>query len=656
MREITADGEDINPESIFVIKPYDEKYQSEKISTLLASQKLKETYDSIYQNIDNAKDDLFRELSGLAGQGEDSIEEEIENVFDNKPFLDILLEKEKEISVPKNDSFPYHDIQYQTIFNGTVKKFLETKDVKESIKEYIEKYNELIEESPYLKREFNIYHFEKIQSQLEKNNFFNASHSVNLFDGKNKNEYSSSDELKTTLETAKKDILNNAELQSIFDTINKKIKNNDLRNFRDYLLNNQEILSKLADLPKLAKNIWCSYFVEHKALFLDLTKKYKDGQEKIKEILAEAEKETTEWDNVISIFNTRFSQLPFHLEIKNQKDVILREDTPTIEFVFEDKYSKDEKIYKDKEELLKILSRGEQRALYILNIIFEMEARKGEEDETLFVFDDIADSFDYKNKYAIIEYLKYMSEEKNFYMLILTYNFDFFRTVKSRGISSYNQCFIAIKNDSEVTLEKVQYLNNPFTELKKDLKDNKKLISSIPFLRNIIEYTQGKENDDYSKLTSVLHYKNNTEYLTVGCIKEVFKNNIKNINFPEDNLDKKILELVFETADKCLNANEGINLENKIVLSIAIRLKAEQFMKSNIKNKHDREGNQTWKLFKDYEKEFSNKKENIEILKRVILITPENIHINSFMYEPILDMGDIELRELYKKTKEKLKV
>ncbi len=79
-------------------------------------------------------------------------------------------------------------------------------------------------------------------------------------------------------------------------------------------------------------------------------------------------------------------------------------------------------------------------------------------------------------------------------------------------------------------------------------------------------------------------------------------------------------------------------------------------MKSNIKNKDDRGYNQTRRLFEDYEKEFENEKANIEILKRVNLITPENIHINSFMYEPILDMGDIELRELYKTTKDKLKV
>jgi ABC-type lipoprotein export system ATPase subunit len=48
------------------------------------------------------------------------------------------------------------------------------------------------------------------------------------------------------------------------------------------------------------------------------------------------------------------------------------------------------------------------------------------------IIDDIADSFDYKNKYAIIEYLQEIAEDKNFKMLILTHNFDFFRSIQMR--------------------------------------------------------------------------------------------------------------------------------------------------------------------------------------------------------------------------------
>jgi hypothetical protein len=37
----------------------------------------------------------------------------------------------------------------------------------------------------------------------------------------------------------------------------------------------------------------------------------------------------------------------------------------------------------------------------------------------------------------------------------------------------------------------------------------------------------------------------------------------------------------------------------------------------------------------------------VRVVKRVVLMTPENIHLNSFMYEPILDMSDDHLRALY---------
>ncbi len=661
VREILVDGKEISPENIFVIEPYNADYQSEKISTLLANKELKSDYEAIHKDIDKTKIALIKklkQLSGLTGR-KDNIEDVIKDIF-GKSFFDFVIDNEIEKVILNNDSLPFHDVQYQIIFNDKVIAFLNTKDFKTSIKDYIEKYHELIEQSPYLKREFNFYHAENIQKQLATNNFFKAGHSVNLFDGKTKSEYSSEEELKEILESEKKKVLNNEELQKSFEEINKKLTNAELRTFRDYLLENKDILPELVNLEEFKKKIWLAYFVNQKELFLELAKKYKSGQVKIKELIEQAKKEETAWENVVSIFNTRFSHLPFYLKIKNKDDVILKGEVPTVEFVFRDGES--EKVFKDKGELLKILSTGEKRALYILNIIFEVEARKKEEYETLFIIDDIADSFDYKNKYAIIEYLKYMSDTDNFYMIILTHNFDFFRTVQSRGISSYDQCLIAIKNDSEIKLEQAQYLKNPFIkDWKKNLTDAKKLIASIPFVRNIAEYTQGQNNDDYLLLTSVLHYKNNTKDLKVRDIKQAFENNIQGIAFPSENLDAKILDLIFNTADDCLTADEGINLENKIVLSIAIRLKAEQFMKSKITDEQflsdlDNTLNQTWNLLKKYEEEFNNEKDNIEILKRVNLITPENIHINSFMYEPILDMGDWELRDLYKTVKEKLKI
>ena len=41
----------------------------------------------------------------------------------------------------------------------------------------------------------------------------------------------------------------------------------------------------------------------------------------------------------------------------------------------------------------------------------------------------------------------------------------------------------------------------------------------------------------------------------------------------------------------------------------------------------------------------------LETLDRVTLVTPENIHLNSFMYEPIVDMSDEQLKKFWAEVK-----
>src|SRR5215217_5518909 len=99
-----------------------------------------------------------------------------------------------------------------------------------------------------------------------------------------------------------------------------------------------------------------------------------------------------------------------------------------------------------KENLLKILSKGEQRAYFILQFLFEIESRRVSNDTTLLIFDDVADSFDYKNKYAIIEYIRDLHSSEKFKSLILTHNFDFYRTLASR-LGLYKHTYMATRDD-----------------------------------------------------------------------------------------------------------------------------------------------------------------------------------------------------------------
>lgn len=57
---------------------------------------------------------------------------------------------------------------------------------------------------------------------------------------------------------------------------------------------------------------------------------------------------------------------------------------------------------------------------------------------------------------------------------------------------------------------------------------------------------------------------------------------------------------------------------------------------------------QTHRLMQKFKELFSKDAETIKVLNGVSLMTPENIHLNAFMYEPILDMSDSHLKKLYK--------
>jgi hypothetical protein len=59
------------------------------------------------------------------------------------------------------------------------------------------------------------------------------------------------------------------------------------------------------------------------------------------------------------------------------------------------------------------------------------------------------------------------------------------------------------------------------------------------------------------------------------------------------------------------------------------------------------QSHQTQTLLEKFRELFGGDIKAIKTLERVALMTPENIHLNSFMYEPIVDMSDEHLRKLY---------
>ena len=635
-REILDEsGASILKESIFVIEPYVASFESDRISTLLANKQLKTEYDEILKKIDLKKNDfikLLKESSGVKSKIEDIISE----VFTKQPnnFLRALDRVKTEIEEEEDKSLA--EISYISIFNTKVEEFLATADLKNKLEEYTNNYDELLSKSRFFRKGiFNHYQAGEIAKQLKAHGFFKADHSIYLnSEGENKR-VTSEAELEEVIAEEMKEILSDDKLKKSFDAIDSKLKNQDLRTFREFLLTHKNIISQLSNPELFKEKLWKAYFLVHRDTFKILLDEYETGKKRIEEITKEASDEATKWQEVINIFNRRFS-VPFIVSIENKKDVILNSVTPNFSFKFAD--DDGESIPVEHRKLVEILSNGERRALYILNIIFEVEARREAKIPTLFIIDDIADSFDYKNKYAIVEYLHDILLENDFKQIILTHNYDFYRTVWKRFELSGDNYHVS-KTQGKICLIKEDMYRDPFEKWKKSACNPDRsdmLIAMIPFVRNITEFCDFK--DEGAILTSLLHIKDDTDQIKINNLGKIFDKVLKGQSFLSlENPEKSVKELIYEESNKIADADDmGTGLEQKIVLSIGIRLKSEEFLIAKINDPSFVNGlkkNQTAKLIRRFKELFSDDAEeqnNILIVDRVNLMTPENIHLKLF--------------------------
>jgi ABC-type lipoprotein export system ATPase subunit len=653
-KRLILDGESsvINPESIFVIDSYNESYSSEKASLLLVNNTLKEKYISAIKDLEEKNTSLIKKLKQLSGinSKNQSLTEELCQSF-SVPH-DKLFELYETLSRSEKNK-ELSSIIYTSVFNEKTLKFLDDKEVKQRLHEYIDRYNDLISASPVLNRNFNHYNAQQVTKNLSDNGFFKASHFVTIKNGENNIEIKDPIELDKLIREEKSKILKDESLSRSFEQIDKKLSNVELRTFRDYLFDNRELLPKLSDLNKLKKEIWLSYIADNEDLLLDVIKAYEASKDVINEASNQAVAEETQWQKVVHIFNKRF-HVPFKLSIENQSDVILNGKPPHVSFDFSDET---EMVKIEKSALLQVLSQGEKRALYILNLLFEVNARISSNIESLFIVDDIADSFDYKNKYAIIEYFKEICEKPIFKVIFLTHNFDFHRTISGRlGIERENRLVVHKENNSlKLNIEK--YQNNPFVYWKENIKIRKFYIASIPFVRNLCEYCGN--NKEFENLTSLLHSKKDTGNILVSDLERIYKNTLidkSQLVLSEGNRVVKCI--IFEEAeDIYYRRSQNADLESKIIIAIAIRLLAEFFMKIKIDDEiffSSISKNQTIALYRKFIELKPAESEAIALLTQVNLMTPENIHLNSFMFEPILDMSCEHLYALYGSLKQLL--
>ncbi|TQI71096.1 hypothetical protein JM79_2022 [Gramella sp. Hel_I_59] len=647
--ELLNEDSTVNPSDILVINAEDDSFDaSNKISSFLASKELKDEYDNIYQELNDLKVEFIKKLK-IISQSTDC-ETEFINTFsedENSEFFEVLIDQVDNLKT----EYEKYDFRYNDIFDkkGNVKKFLDKNEA--ILDQYVSDYKNIISKSRFFKESttntFGTYQANTIIKSIEDNSFFEAGHKFVLEDG---TEVDNAENLKTIVEEEIQNILSDEKLKKSFEKVDKAIGSNaELRSFKNVIEKNNLILVKLKDYDKFKREVWINYFSEIKEEAEKLANYYKGKKTRLEEIIGESKKEFELWTKIIRTFNSRF-HVPFKVNIVNQEDIILKEETANLTFDYADRGA--EAVKQNRENLLNILSKGEQRAYFILHFLFEIEARKLKPDKNLLIFDDVADSFDYKNKFAIIEYIKEIHEQDHFKTIVLTHNFDFYRTVASRLHLDRDVIYMTTKDvQNEITFHKGQYINDVFSYLIRNYQNPKFFISLIAFVRNLIEYSESKSNADYLTLTSCLHRKEESDNLKVDQIFNIFKNKLvkledKTIDFG----DSKLIDFIIETADSIAEENtDEIALENKICLAIAIRLQAEKYLIGKLPDidLSTITKNQTQILYKEYCTNHPNSEAKIT-LDKVNLMTPENIHINAFMFEPLIDMSINHLTLLYR--------
>ena len=649
---VKVDDAEIGKEVIYVLKSeIDISADTTSITNILVDPINKARYDELLIDLDKLKNKLIKNLQKLSGLKQAEVEEKILRDWQENNFVTCI---KKIKNAPTEEDLSSYT--YNTIFDPKALSILESKEFLSHAAKFNQRYQELFEGagSLYKKGVFNPNKAELSFTTLAKQGFFEGGHRVHL---KGEDKSVNKEELDKKLNAIHEKIDSDIELKKIQNLLAKNVQAESLTVLIEGLSPFQfEFLiekTKVENQDKFRKDLWSFYIQSSLTEAQNYLDAFGINEAEIKSIENEAAKSAPRWNKAVELFNDRFVGMPFTLSIPNQSQVVLGKAKALLKFTFRDG---DDTVERSRDEVKTTLSQGEKRALYLLNFIFDVEARKMDNLETLFILDDIADSFDYKNKHAIIQYLDDLTEVYHFHQIILTHNFDFFRAIAS-GFVHRERCLMTNKGNTSISLSKAEGIQNYFVKIWKPqiTNNNRILCATIPFTRNLIEYTLGTSNYNYNRLTALLHWKLETDEITVGNYLAIC-NKIFNTEHDSSSVDK-IKDLLFSEANGICNQTSytGLNLEDKVLLSIAIRMRAEIFLLDQIRKLTKntsywcQEKNQFGILIKKYISLASSTPE-IRTLEKVSVTVSSNIHLNSFMYEPILDLTIDHLIALYKEV------
>lgn len=650
--------------AVYVVNSFADNFEFTKdtVSTLLADEATRNEYNALMAQFMEQIKVFEAELASKAGLTKPKVKPALISdlllpaTADWPDIINALHEQIKD-----EEPIAYlNGIKYADLLSDKAMAVYEQTVFKEYVKKYIQRLGELFQDSELLSNSFTDRSAEALTKSFTTNDLFSVNHKVVLRDG---TEIRSLDEWKQIVDSQIQRMYADDTLKTAFEKLKKLLTaNNAVDKARQIIIENQQIIPLLFEIPHTKKRMWTSYCSQMEKPFNEYYDEITAFTNQVHGLYEKAEAQSERWKQVVEEFNRRF-RVPFTVQINNKSNFILKDEAPNLSFVYKRGSGADEESTDlTKDALLPSLSMGEKRAMYLLYILFDLEririqAAAGQKH--LIITDDIADSFDYKNKYAIIEYLADLSKNTGIDLLMLTHNFDFYRTVKSRlGVVRKN-CFIAQKDDSgKIKMDVFRYQKDFFKNViiaginGRDADVQKKmLIASIPFYRNLVEYCGN--DDDYLKLTCFLHYKSkpiDTQNVTLTDLWSIIGSYVTGSTATFGT--EKFYDTVQRLATDISKSDDDISLENKLIVSIASRLRAEKYLKSVIMaregNCPDSNSNQMRDWYEKAKPHLAD--DEVSVMDEINLITPEAIHVNAFMYEPLIDVSIWSLNDIFERT------
>ncbi len=525
-------------------------------------------------------------------------------------------------------NIPNHDISKINLKKIFQKAYdvIDNKDFKKNVDEYVEVYNNRLNEELF-DSAFNENNCLDLISYLKKSSFLSREKRRGIIIMGEP--YYKIDKIEVLLDSAIRQVSNDPEIIKANKEFIKKIgTTNESESLKEDFLNNPQLVKQLS-LGR--KNIILAALKNNGIQYNLWLEKLNNTKKELEKLLENVKSKKSIFEDALSIYIRRFHPV-FDIKIDNKEESLLGLQVPT--FIFNHK--RNNKVKMDEEELYDLLSSGEKTALNIIKFLVEYLANKS--NKPFIILDDIVETFDYANRYAFIEYINDLVKA-DVPIIVLTHNFEFFRTLSIR-VRALKRLEAISTDDGTVYIRKNTNLGKNIEKIL-CINSIEQFLFSIPYVREV-NIILRKNTNNFDKL---LHYNKEIKNFTLGQVKDLLGDDAK-IDIEIDENDNYL-----ETLKRVTNRFKDIdnsNLVNKTILSMYLRVILEEKI---IQDNYDLlSGINEFQLAKIKEKYSDRLSEKTNLLiEKIQLLTPEFIHGNAFMYEPLID---IDVRRLLEVKKE----